>query len=244
VNTLTVAFIGLVMYLSDPSGRTAVVIDVSHGMTLRGHHVQDHAAKLKVRVDDVIGDPDWPGTPKDGFWYFDLDGRSLSLAGINLQQPLKVDSTFCNVPRIREECPPLVEDGAHKSDAAMIAEAAATLRIEHGALSAFCNRGGAVATRWVVETTRNVTITGSKNKLPAWTVTIQPQAKIEIRNEPIGDEDVQNHFIAYYGKIAAPGVAVCTNIPFARRSKTATCETCPVDDSLVSTVACSNSTFP
>ena len=244
MNTLTIAFIGLIMYLTDPGGRTAVVIDVSHGMTIHGHHVQDHAAKLQVRVADVIGTPDWPGTPKDGVWYLDLDGRTLSLSGINLKQPLKVDPTFCNVPRIREECPPLVGEGAHKSSAAIVSEAAATLRIEHGVLSAFCNDAGAVATRYRVETTQAVIITASKNDLPAWKITVQPQARIEIRNDPIGDEDVQNHFIAYYGKIAAPGAAVCTNIPFVRRSKKGTCEKCPKEDALVSTVACSNSTFP
>jgi len=143
------------------------------------------------------------------------------------------------VPHLKTECPEM--EAAHPD--VLKAAAAANIVLSAGSLCAHRTKEGAVASYYKVKTAGLTTIRGTRFNYDDRVLTLQPDALIEIVNEPV-HESVENHFIAYYKKIAAND-ACCTNLPFRQvKAGDYGCELPVPDERIISTVACSNSNYP
>ena len=243
--TLVIVFFGLCTFFgtgNDP--RTVIAIDVSKGANVHGHKVQPHAAFIHVDS-GFISAQNWKpkaGTPND----FALNGETLTLEGIDATHGLDVDgTTWCHLPHLEEECPSLSKV---KPLGQLKTAAAANIELAHGHVCAYVNpKTEAVSGVYRVDTTGEVLLTATRGTTKRH-LRLAPNAVIELRNEPIGeDELVKNHFIAYYDALSAAGTTCCTNLPFIRK-KACLNNGCALPPSVtaptISTVACSNSTYP
>jgi len=241
MGTLQIIFFGLCAFFgSEQQPRTVIVFDVSKGENVHGHQVQEHAAFIYVHPGGVVKDEtDWPCRDQ-ACREFELDNRTLTISTIT-DAPLDVKGSYQHlVPHLETECPELPKGVDPKT---LIPAAAANIVLTHGKLCAHKAKAGAVSSVYKVTTSGQTTIRGTRHDYADRVLVLEPNAIIEIRNEPVKPE-IGNHFIAYYKKIA-PNDACCTNLPFRKvKDDYNGCDLPKPAEERVSTVACSNSNYP
>jgi hypothetical protein len=256
---LEIIFYGLCCFIATGNApRHVVILDVtSPNLSIHGHRIQVHDAFIKVPPQYVEKDKtQWPFRPdKEGNYLFSLDHRKLTIRGAASSPDLHLDPKFtCLVPRLTAECP---DFRALKPIKDVDKSASATLDLRYGNLSAAESVGGQVSSVYTVplpqtnEPNENVTINGERDGHTVSLVLKSVSGKIEISivNQPRDPEVIPDHFLAYYQ--LADGDTCCSNVPF--REKLPDCPTeLPNPDvkfkkgapEVMSTVACSNSTYP
>ncbi len=256
---LEIIFYGLCCFIATGTApRHVVILDVtSPNLSIHGHRIQVHDAFIKVPLQYLVKDKtQWPfRQDTEGNYLFSLDHRKLTIEGAAASPDLHLDSRFtCLVPRLTAECP---DFRALKPIKDIDQSAAATLDLRFGTLSAEEFGGGQVSSIYTVSLPQTkepyglITINGERDG-HAYSLVLQPvSGKIEIGiiNQPRDTEIIPDHFLAYYQ--LGDGQTCCSNVPF--REKLPGCPTVlPNPDvkskrgapEVMSTVACSNSTYP
>ena len=251
MDQLTIVFLGICFFTNTAGApRTAVVLDLSKGTVVHKHKIQPHSAYIAI-LETLVdkGATDWPYIPeKGGYITFALDDRdTLTIDGLQAEPPLTLATSFtCEVPRLPAECP---DFGTIKPWSSIKARAAATLDLHYGKLEAFADpNGGAIFTQYTQTVTKPATITGERRGTKRKITLSEKRAQVLIVNQPAKTEITGNHFLAYY-ELAA-GDICCTNLPFPKVGTACPQPTPPEwldhlpEHMRMSTVGCSNSTYP